>query len=173
MASISSTRCPKGRNIVRDILSRIFELLSVNDWFQQANASQSFTPIIAGATLPKSSSTLGHKKVRFAPSPIFPRHSTNEHFPLQLLKTRVARLSFSDCWGASCWGTKVGGRDLTWNLPGCLSRLNCIVRKCGRKWWERLEISYQMVIFILHNFAQRERYSLGARHPIFHLHRFD
>jgi hypothetical protein len=39
MASISSTRCPRSRSTVLHIISIICQLLSVSDWFQQANAN--------------------------------------------------------------------------------------------------------------------------------------
>jgi hypothetical protein len=83
------------------------------------------------------SSTLCCKeKSDFPASTIFPRDSTIWLWPFRRLQTRVAGLTFSDSWGASCWDMKTGGQDLTWSFTERFSWLDFMVRKSDRKWWE-------------------------------------
>jgi hypothetical protein len=51
-------------------------------------------------------------------SDCIPETQHNLTFPFRRNRTWAARLSFSDCWGTSCWRTKIGGRDLTRNFTG-------------------------------------------------------
>jgi hypothetical protein len=101
---------------------------------------------------------VSQRKIRFAPHPPNSPDIAPSDFSFWWLKPRAARLSFSDQWGASCWDTKIGGRDLSWNFVGHFSRLDFMVRKSDRKWWELLWINDQRMVFILHNSAQWARY---------------